>query len=190
MRTKIVFAVVALLLVAGGISFIRDFGFGFGPEPMPEPEVVPQPTIAPEPIPMPSPRIIALRAVSLGKVLYREQLYEEARSLFAQARDMAPELNDPGVWIAGCDRRIDEQDRRVSLWASTSSARYTGGQAARSPARVSLTRNEARELRILTATVRMMERDRIRKWRYQHGLPTQNPTSWERLIGYADGDPW
>ena len=46
------------------------------------------------------------------------------------------------------------------------------------------------EARINARALQLMERDQIRKWRYQHGLPTQNPTWWEKVIGYADGDPW
>ncbi len=46
------------------------------------------------------------------------------------------------------------------------------------------------DARVEARALQMMERDNIRKWRYQHGLPTQNPTWWEKVIGYADGDPW
>lgn len=194
MKTRIVVVIAVLLLavvVVGGISLIR----GHGPEPVSEPEVVLQPTVAPVPVESePSPYAVARAAVSLGKTLYGSGWYAEARSLFVRAREMAPELNDPRIWIAGCDRRVEEiriAQQFVVTPSSSARARYLGGQAAEAaPSRMSWTREEARELRILMRTAQMMERDRIRKWRYQHGLPTQNPTFWERLIGYADGDPW
>jgi len=35
-----------------------------------------------------------------------------------------------------------------------------------------------------------LSRDDMRRWRYSRGLPTQDPSWWEKAIGYMDGDPW
>jgi len=44
--------------------------------------------------------------------------------------------------------------------------------------------------RIMDRAMQIHNRDQLRKWRWQHGLPTQAPTAWERFMGLVDGDPW
>ena len=44
--------------------------------------------------------------------------------------------------------------------------------------------------RIIAGAQQNMQRDQMRKWRYRRGLPTQNPTLWDKAWGYMEGDPW
>lgn len=140
-----------------------------------------------------SPYQIALQANKRGRELYNRGEYAAALNMFAVAA--ANGSNDGVRWSEACHRRIKETGTRGQRAASASppaAARYVGGESAQNgrPMAIQGGTDPAQAARIEARARRMMARDDMRKWRWQHGLPTQAPTTWEKIMGELDGDPW
>ncbi len=123
----------------------------------------------------------AQAAMAEGVRHYNAQSYELAKAWFEHAADRgAPNAM---TCAAMCDQRLDEQieariaarEAEVAAWRRQVD---TPEHIAEREAWVAQRRRE-REYR-----------DACRKWRYQHGLPTDPPSAFEKFVGWADDDPW